>query len=133
MRTAGLTRPGRTLNRKEKRTVTNRLTQPNAKAPSLGSIVYNGTLGVLASVATVWVLWGAQTDREYAGAALGAMLALGLLASALMNLIVRSEVRMRVRRQALETALEEKGYTPEDGRAWLEREPGSPFYKPGPY
>jgi hypothetical protein len=113
--------------------VTKRQTQPSAGTPSLGSIIYNGALGVAVLAATFWIAWGAQTGREYAGATLGVMLTLGLLANATLSLIARSTTRVVARRRALEQALAERGYTAEDGRAWLEREPGSPFYKPGPY
>jgi hypothetical protein len=133
MRAAGLTRPGRTLNRKEKRTVDNRQSKPTGPVPSRGSLIYNGVLGVAALIATLWILSGAETGREFAGAVLGMMLSLGLLATAATGAIARSLAAMTSQRETLEEAIEEAGYTVEDGRAWLEREPGSPFYKPGPY
>jgi len=108
-------------------------TNPTGRVPSRGSLIYNGVLGVVVLAATVWILWGAETDREFAGAVLGTMLALGLLGTAATGAIARSTAAVVDRRQALEKAMEESGYTVEDGRAWLEREPGSPFYKPGPY
>lgn len=133
MRAAGLTRPGRTLNRKEKRTVNNRQTKPTGPVPSRGSLIYNGVLGVAALVTTGWILWGAETDREYAGAVLGVMLSLGLLATAATGAIARSLAAMTAQRETLAEAIEKAGYTVEGGMEWVDRQPGSPTYKPGPY
>jgi hypothetical protein len=133
MRAAGLTRPGRTLNRKEKRTVDNRQSKPTGQVPSEGAITYNLILGIIATLATIWVGVGIETRREMVGALLGMFLALGLLAQAAMGMLARSESQMRARRHALEAALKEQGYTAEDGLDWLARQPGSPTYKPGPY
>lgn len=113
--------------------MTNRQTKPTGPVPSRNALIYNLILGLATLAATLWILWGAETGREFAGAVLGVMLSLGLLATAATGAIARSESQMRARREALEGALEDAGYSVEDGRAWLEREPGSPFYKPGPY
>ena len=111
----------------------NRQSKPTGPVPSRGSLIYNTILGSAALVATVWILWGAETDREFAGAVLGVMLTLGLLGTAATGAIARSESQMRARREALEQAMAEQGYTAEDGMDWVDRQPGSPTYKPGPY
>ena len=108
-----------------------RQTKPTGPVPSRGSLIYNGMLGLAALAATVWILWGAETDREFAGAVLGMMLSLGLLATAATGAIARSLAAMVNQREALSEAIEEAGYTVEGGMEWMEREPGSPFYRPG--
>jgi hypothetical protein len=110
--------------------VTNRQIQPK---PSRGALIYNLALGVVTLVATVWIIWGAEADREIAGAVLGVMLTLGLLASAATGAIARRTAAVIDRRHVLEEALKAQGYTVEDGLRWLERQPGSPTYRPGPY
>lgn len=108
-------------------------TNPTGRVPSRGSLIYNTVLGLISGAMTLWIGLGAETSREVAGFWLGLAMTLGLLGTAATGAIARSTARVVARRETLEQALEESGYTVEDGRAWLEREPGSPFYKPGPY
>jgi hypothetical protein len=113
--------------------VTNRQSKPTGSVPSWGRIAYDTTWFVIVALTTIWVFWGAETDREYAGAVLGVIASLVIGLQAFQAAIARSVAAMAAQRETLAEAIEEAGYTVEDGRAWLEREPGSPFYKPGPY
>ena len=111
----------------------NRQTKPTGPVPSRASVIYDVAWMVLAAGLALWVFLGAETDREFVGAGLGMMLALMMFVQAVGKTVVRSQARMRARADALESALAEQGYTVQQGIDWVDRQPGSPTYKPGPY
>ena len=96
--------------------MTNQQRKPTAETPSGIGIAYAFVAGLIVAAVTIWVGWGAETNREFTGAFLGAGFAMLLLLEAFGGWVKRSEAAMVARRKALEAQL------PADGQ-----------YKPGPY
>jgi hypothetical protein len=119
--------------------VTKRQSKPTGKAPSWGRIIYDLAWLAFAGWATIWVLWGAETDREFVGAILGAILTFTLGVQLLATMVRSSVAAMAAQREAVEEALKAEGYETERVTgvapgAWVNEQTGvRGSYKPGPY
>lgn len=103
--------------------MTNQQRKPTGAMPSAVGIAYVFVTGLIVAAVTIWVGWGAETNREFTGAFLGAGFAMLLLLEAFGGWIKRSEAALVARRQALEQEMEARVYDPDFPRQ----------YKPGPY
>lgn len=103
--------------------MTNQQAQRTAETPSGIGIAYAFVAGLVVAAVTIWVGWGAETNREFTGAFLGAGFAMLLLLEAFGGWVKRSEAAMVARRQALEQEMEARVHDPDFPRQ----------YKPGPY
>lgn len=112
----------------------NRQSKPTGSAPSQGRVWYDLAWFTIVAAVTVWITWGAETTREFAGAVLGILLALLLGLQVFAALVQDHTARMKVKREALETALRAQGYHVQTDRevidAWEKRRR---LQKPGPY
>lgn len=106
----------------------NRQSKPTGPAPSEARVWYDAVWFVIVAAVTLWVAWGAETNREFVGAALGILLALMQGLQAFGGWVKRSEAAMAARREALTQTL------PQSDREVIESwERRRRLHKPGPY